>query len=192
MPRFATWVRMLSLGLVSLGLTVGTAAPLRGNTATSLRPDDEGPQVGDPAPDFELQASDGKTYKLSDFKGKQAVVIAWFPRAFTSGCTAECKSFRESSAGLKSLGVAYFTASVDEQKTNADFAASLDLDYPILCDPTKQTARAYGVLGDRPFAQRWTFYIDKKGIIRAIDKQVNTRAAGEDVIKKVKELGLTD
>ena len=191
MTRIVTFV--LILGLVGFSLAFRTTSPISaGIVAMTTTTQDEAPQVGDPAPDFELQGSDGKTNKLADFKGKQAVVIAWFPRAFTSGCTAECKSFRASSAGLKSLGVAYFTASVDEQKTNADFATSLDLDYPILCDPTKQTARAYGVLGDRPFALRWTFYIDKEGVIRAIDKQVNTRAAGEDVIKKVKELGLTD
>ena len=52
-------------------------------------------KVGDQAPDFSLQASDGKIYKLSDFKGKQAVVLAWFPKAFTQGCTIECKSLAE-------------------------------------------------------------------------------------------------
>ena len=52
-------------------------------------------KVGDRAPDFTLQASDGKTYKLSDFKGKKAVVLAWFPKAYTSGCTIECKSLAE-------------------------------------------------------------------------------------------------
>lgn len=55
-------------------------------------------KVGDQAPDFSLQGSDGKTYKLSDFKGKQAVVIAWFPKAYTSGCTIECKSLAEKAA----------------------------------------------------------------------------------------------
>jgi thioredoxin-dependent peroxiredoxin len=52
-------------------------------------------KVGDAAPNFTLQASDGKTYTLADFKGKQAVVIAWFPKAFTQGCTIECKSLAE-------------------------------------------------------------------------------------------------
>ena len=52
-------------------------------------------KVGDAAPDFTLQASDGKTYTLSNFKGKQAVVVAWFPKAFTQGCTIECKSLAE-------------------------------------------------------------------------------------------------
>src|SRR4051812_47570183 len=52
-------------------------------------------KVGDPAPDFKLQATDGKTYQLSSLKGKQAVVLAWFPKAFTQGCTIECKSLAE-------------------------------------------------------------------------------------------------
>ena len=52
-------------------------------------------KAGDPAPDFSLQATDGKTYRLSDFKDKQAVVIAWFPKAYTRGCTIECKSLAE-------------------------------------------------------------------------------------------------
>src|SRR5678809_1334973 len=70
-------------------------------------------KVGDPAPDFTLQATDGKTYKLSDFKGKQAVVLAWFPKAFTQGCTIECKSLAEHGDLIKMYDVAYFMASVD-------------------------------------------------------------------------------
>src|SRR5262245_55048756 len=73
----------------------------------------EGLKVGEPAPDFELKASDGKTYKLSDFKDKQAVVVAWFPRAFTGGCTKECESLRDHGSELKKFNVAYFTASTD-------------------------------------------------------------------------------
>ena len=62
-------------------------------------------KVGDQAPDFSLPASDGKTYKLSDFKGKQAVVIAWFPKAFTQGCTIECKSLAEHGDMIKKYNV---------------------------------------------------------------------------------------
>ena len=157
----------------------------------SARATAEDLKVGDKAPDFTLEASDGKTYSLSDFKGKQAVVINWFPKAFTGGCTAQCKSLRASSDKLKPMKVAYFTASVDDVETNKKFAESLDLDYPILSDPKKETAKAYGVVTPkREVAQRWTFYIDKDGVIKAIDKQIKTTQAGDDVAAKVKELGL--
>ena len=152
-------------------------------------------KVGDKAPDFSLQGTDGKTYKLSDFKGKQAVVLAWFPKAFTPGCTKECKSLHENAAKLKPLGVAYFTASVDTPEQNKKFAESLSLDYPILSDPTKATAIQYGVVHEgRPVAERWTFYIDKDGVIKEIDKgvQQRTETAGQDVAEKVKQLGLDE
>src|SRR5688572_28263313 len=70
-------------------------------------------KVGDMAPDFTLQGTDGKTHKLSDYRGKQAVVIAWFPKAFTQGCTIECKSLAENGDKIQKYDVAYFMASVD-------------------------------------------------------------------------------
>lgn len=152
----------------------------------------EAPKVGDKAPDFKLQASDGKTYELSQFKGEKAVVIAWFPKAFTGGCTAECKSMRENGEKLRELNVAYFAASVDPVQLNTDFAKSLELDYPILSDPTKKTAEAYGVLNERGVSTRWTFYIDKEGVIRHIDKKVNTKEHGKDIAAKLKELGIAE
>jgi peroxiredoxin Q/BCP len=173
-----------SLAILALGLVLVPA----------LARADE-PKVGDKAPDFELKGSDGKTYKLSDYKGKSAVVLAWFPKAFTGGCTKECKSFKQNSEALKATGAAYFTASTDAADTNSDFAKSLDADYPILSDPSKDVARAYGVVHEgREVPERWTFYIDKDGVIRAIDKDVQQRTeqAGEDVVAKLKELGLAD
>ncbi len=158
--------------------------------AMTVRAADEAPKVGDKAPEFSMVGSDGKTYKLSDFKGKKAVVVAWFPKAFTGGCTAECKSFREKGDALKGLNVAYFTASVDPAEENKKFAESLSLDYPILSDPDKAVAKAYGVLGPRGMAQRWTFYIDKDGVIKEIDKKVNTGQAAPDAAAKLKSLGL--
>jgi peroxiredoxin Q/BCP len=148
-------------------------------------------KVGDPAPDFSLQASDGKTYKLSDFKGKQAVVLAWFPKAFTQGCTIECKSLAEHGDLIKKYNVKYFMASVDPiegEQGNKAFAAAHNADFPLLSDPTKQAAEAYGVLNGRPMASRWTFYIGKDGKILAIDKTVKPATSAEDMAAKLGEL----
>lgn len=162
--------------------------------ASNLRADDL--KVGDPAPDFKLEGSDGKMHELSEYKGKQAVVLAWFPKAFTGGCTAECKSIKENSAALKKYDVAYFTASVDPMegdKGNKAFAKSLEVDYPILSDPTMETAKAYGVVNSqRLFAQRWTFYIGKDGKILYIDKTVKPANSAQDMIAKFKELGISE
>jgi peroxiredoxin Q/BCP len=148
-------------------------------------------QAGDPAPDFQLQGSDGKTHKLADFQGKQVVVIAWFPKAFTGGCTKECISMRESGKEIRAFNAAYFTASCDTVEMNTKFAQSLNLDYPILSDPDRKTAEAFGVVNaTRPNPQRWTFYIGKDGKILHIDKAVNTGNHGTDIANKLKELGV--
>ena len=145
-------------------------------------------KVGQNAPDFSLQGSDGKTYTLSQFKGKKAVVIAWFPKANTSVCTAECKSLRDSAKTIEDFDVVFFAASVDKPETNRKFAQSLELPYPILSDPSCKTAKAFGVLGMLPFANRWTFYIDKEGKVALIDKAIRAASAGEDLKKHLEYL----
>jgi peroxiredoxin Q/BCP len=79
---------------------------------------------------------------------------------------------------------------VDDAKTNKEFAEHVGADYPILADPTKEVASAYGVLGMVGFASRWTFYIGPDGRILHIDKSVKTSTAGADVAKKLEELGV--
>ncbi len=159
-------------------------------------------KVGDMAPDFSLRASDGKTYTLADFRGKKAVVLAWFPKAATRGCTIECKSLAENGHLLKGYQVAYFMASVDPIEDNTAFAKATSVklgdtvvekkeaDFPILSDPTKQVATEYGVLNQRGMANRWTFYIGKDGKILAIDKAVKPETSAEDMAAKLKELGV--
>ena len=145
-------------------------------------------KVGDMAPDFNLQGTDGKAHKLSEYRGKQAVVVAWFPKAFTQGCTIECKSLAENGDKIKKFEVAYFMASVDTLEDNTAFAKATSVklgenvvekkeaDFPMLADPTKEVATKYGVLNpQRGFANRWTFYIDKSGRIAEIDKDVAKR-----------------
>ncbi len=135
-----------------------------------------------------LEASDGKTYKLSDFKGKKAVVVAWFPKAFTQGCTIECKSLAANGDKIRKYNVAYFMASVDPVSDNKGFAEQEKADFPLLSDPTKKTAEAYGVLNPKGMASRWTFYIGKDGKILAIDKAVKPATSAEDMVAKLGEL----
>jgi peroxiredoxin Q/BCP len=147
-------------------------------------------QAGDMAPDFSLQASDGKTYDLVDFRGEQAIVIAWYPRAFTRGCTIECKSLAENGHLIREYEVTYFMASVDPLEENTAFAAEQNADFPLLSDPTNVTANAYGVLNQRGMANRWTFYIGKSGRILYIDKEVRPRTSAEDMAARLGELGV--
>ena len=166
--------------LLAVGLLTALSVSLNAQS-TELK-------VGDPAPNFKLQASDGKTYQLSDFKGKKAVVIAWFPKAFTKGCTIECKSLAENGTKIREYDVAYFMASVDPLDQNTKFAAEQKADFPLLSDPTKETATAYGVLMPAGIANRWTFYIDKEGRIAAIDKAVKPDTSAQDMVAKLGEL----
>ncbi len=148
------------------------------------------PQVGDPAPDFALPASDGNIYALSDFRGHEAVVIAWFPRAFTRGCTIECKSLAENGHLLRPFAATYFMASVDPVEQNAAFAEETGADFPLLSDADLSVAAAYGVLHEAGFAQRWTFYIDANGIIVDIDKNVQPATSAEDMAARLEQLGV--
>lgn len=92
---------------------------------------------------------------------------------------------------MRTFNVAYFTASCDTVETNKKFAESLSLDYPILSDPDCKVAAAYGVKApDRNMSLRYTVYIGKDGKIAYIDRKVNAGAHGEDVAKKLGELGV--
>ena len=178
-------------------LFVAAALVLQVSAATAQTPT---LKVGDTAPDFTLQGTDGKTHKLSEYRGKSAVVVAWFPKAFTQGCTIECKSLAENGDKIRKHNVAYFMASVDPLEDNIKFAKATSVtlganvvekkeaDFPMLSDPTKATAKAYGVLNERGMATRWTFYIDKAGKIAAIDTAVRPATSAEDMIAKLDEL----
>jgi peroxiredoxin Q/BCP len=171
--------------LAVVAMSLGLAGILSSSARAELKP-------GDQAPDFELKASDGKTYKLSDLRGKE-VVIAWFPKADTPGCTKECQSITASGAKIRKFNVAYFTASVDDVEANKKFAEKYKMDFPILSDPDKKAATAYGVLNPtRPVAQRWTFYIGPDGKIQEIDKAVKTETHGDDIATKLQSLGVPE
>ncbi|MGH9257071.1 MAG: peroxiredoxin family protein [Vicinamibacterales bacterium] len=179
--------------LLTIGLVATLVAGAMAQSAVDLK-------VGDMAPDFTLQGTDGKAHKLSDYRGKQAVVVAWFPRAFTQGCTIECKSLAENGARIQRYNVTYYMASVDTLEQNIKFAKATSVtlgekvvekkeaDFPMLSDPSKEVAAKYGVLNERGVANRWTFYIDRTGRIAAIDKMVRPETSAEDMVAKLGEL----
>lgn len=172
----------LSMPLILTSLTLFVFMSFKIN-ATSLK-------VGDKAPNFNLQATTGDYYQLSDYKDKQAVVIAWYPMANTRGCTIECKSLTEQGHLIREFNVSYVMASVDPIDDNRDFAKKTGADFPMLSDPTKETAKAYDVLNLFRVASRVTFYIDKTGTIVKIDEDINPETAAEDMAKSLLELGI--
>lgn len=170
--------------MVALGAVMLLAGGAMAQTPGELK-------VGDMAPEFSLKGTDGKTHTLSDYRGKKAVVVAWFPKAFTQGCTIECKSLAQNGDKLRQFEVAYFMASVDPlegPQGNEAFAKSENADFPLLSDPTKEVATKYGVLSERGSARRWTFYIGKDGRITHIEKAVKPATSAEDMLAKLEEL----
>ena len=175
-------MRALVMAAMVAGLGVGMTAQMPAEL-----------KVGDMAPDFSLAGTDGKTHKLSDYRGKKAVVVAWFPKAFTQGCTIECKSLAANGDKIRKFDVAYFMASVDPlegEGGNLAFAKSENADFPLLSDPDKSVATKYGVLNPKGFANRWTFYIDKSGKIAYVEKTVKPATSAEDMLAKLAELNV--
>ncbi len=150
-------------------------------------PSADGPQPGQPAPAFSAQDQNGKTVKLSDYKGKSAVVLYFYPKDDTPGCTAQACSLRDGHGALLASGAVVLGVSADDVKSHAAFAKKYDLPFPILADPDKAIINAYGVkmplIG---IAKRVTFLIDKEGVIRHIVTDVNTKAHDKQVLALLK------
>ena len=135
-------------------------------------------KVGDKAPNFKLQASDGKTYNLADFAGKKAVVVAWFPAAFTKGCTVECKiagDERRQDPPVR-RGLLHGERRSDREEHRVREGAGSRLPAAERSDQGSRhrlrRAEPEGI------AKRWTFYIGKDGTILAIDKPIQVEHVG--------------
>ena len=140
-------------------------------------------QVGDKAPSFDLPGTDGRSHALPLPIDADTpwTVLAWFPKAYTSGCTIECRSLAQNGHLIKKFNVRYFMLSVDPIETNKAFAADESADFPLLSDATTEIAEKYGVLSPRGYAKRQTFYVDPQGTIQAIDRKVNPKTSAEDM-----------
>ena len=135
-------------------------------------------KVGDKAPDFTLPSTEGGTVHLSDYIGKGTVVVAFFPAAFTGGCTNEMKNYKASMQKFEDSGAKVFGVSTDNSPSQKAFAASLGLNFPLLSDfvERKVSQEFWRVYQKMAIAGRTTFVIDKDGKIDFIE-------SGGDAIK---------
>jgi peroxiredoxin Q/BCP len=125
------------------------------------------PAVGSTAPDFSLQDQQGKVRKLTDFRGKW-LVLYFYPKDDTPGCTIEACSFRDGQALISVLGVQVVGVSVDDTSSHSAFAEKYKLPFPLLADTDGSVAARYGALSDWKlvkFAKRQTFLIDPQGVV---------------------------
>ncbi|MCW1957572.1 MAG: thioredoxin-dependent thiol peroxidase [Mycobacterium sp.] len=139
-------------------------------------------EVGDKAPAFSLPDADGKTVKLSDFKGRK-VIVYFYPAASTPGCTKQACAFRDSLAELNDAAIDVVGISPDKPEKLAKFRDAESLNFPLLSDPDKSVLTAWGTFGEKKMygktvhgVIRSTFMVDEKGKIAAA--QYNVKAAG--------------
>jgi peroxiredoxin len=124
--------------------------------------------IGAVAPEFEGESSDGRRVRLMDLRGK-AVVLYFFPKAFTPICTVETRRFRDNYADLTALGAEVIGVSTDELHVQCEFGRKQSVNFPLLADADRRIAGAYGVLWPLvPRARRVTFVIGEDGVIELV------------------------
>jgi len=149
--------------------------------------------LGKPAPDFELPDQFGKNHKLSDYRGKP-VVIFFYPKDNTPGCTKEACSFRDNFAEYKKAGVEVLGISVDDEKSHEKFINKYDLPFTLLSDKNKEVVEKYGVwveknMYGRKFfgTARKTFLLDEQGVLQHVFNKVKPEHHAVDVLEKLSD-----
>ena len=150
-------------------------------------------KIGKKAPDFHLISGDGKNYSLKDFAGRK-LVLYFYPRDNTSGCTKEARSFESKLAAMKKNGAIVVGVSSDSVDSHVKFAQKNALTFPLLSDEKKGVVKAYGVwkeksmYGKKYFGiERTTVVIDEKGIVRHIFHRVKVEGHTDEVLNVVKK-----
>lgn len=148
-------------------------------------------QAGDKAPFFEGLNQDEKKISLNDYKGKK-VILYFYPRDNTPGCTKEACNFNDNLADLTDKGFVVIGVSPDSIASHQKFRAKYDLNFELISDPEKEILNAYGAFGEKKLygkvsmgVLRSTFIIDEEGVLIAVIKAVKTKEATEQVLKKL-------
>jgi peroxiredoxin Q/BCP len=152
-------------------------------------------EVGEKAPAFTLNDQSGQSHKLSSLKGKW-VVLYFYPKDDTSGCTKQACQFNDAIAQFRKRGVMVFGVSPDDEKSHAKFAGKYGLGFPLLADPDKQALEAYGVWQEKSMygrkymgVARTTYLIDPKGVVAARWDKVKVPDHDAEVLRRLDELG---
>ena len=145
-------------------------------------------QIGTPAPPFSLESDQGETVRLADLKGKK-VVLYFYPKDATSGCTVEACEFRDSWDAFTRRGAVVLGVSPDSVASHRSFRTAQDLPFPLLSDPDHAVAERYGVWGEKSLygrkffgIRRTTFVIDEQGRIAAVFRNVKPRGHAAQVL----------
>lgn len=152
------------------------------------------PEVGKPAPAFALPASSGKPIKLSDFKGEKAVVLYFYPKDNTPGCTTEACQFRDHHPAFAKEGVVVLGVSPDSLKSHDKFVGKFDLPFALLADENHEIAEKYGAWQKKKFlgksymgVVRSTFVIDRQGKLAHTWPKVKADGHAEEVLAWIRE-----
>lgn len=136
---------------------------------------------GQVAPDFTAQDDQGNPVRLSDFRGKKNVILYFYPKDDTPGCTIEACNFRDDISKFQSKDTQILGVSYDDAESHQAFKKKFNLPYPLLVDTDKKIASAFGVQGDQ-YASRDTIVIDKEGKVKKILRKVDPRAHSGELL----------